>query len=353
MAASLMACHMKQKEAEPQIRLLTEAVYASGVLVPENEYKVLSQTNGFLVRALVKEGDSVKKGQLLFAISNENDQAQVKTAADALTKTVPVVAPDAPAIKDLESRVASAKIRLQNDQLQYDRYTRVFAQNAISASTFEKYKLQYETSQQDLLGLEQQLQQQRLSAALQYQQASNVLEIAKTSKATGLLKSYSDGLIYDIYKQTGDFVTPAEPIALIGSGKMIAKLLVDEDDLGKVRVAQEVLITLDAYPDKIFHARVEKIYPLLNKQEQSFRVDALFMDSMPVKLYGLNIEANIILHDKVSALVIPKAALMSGDSVMVKEKGMTKKIKIRKGAEDKDYVEVLSGLDRSYKLIIQ
>jgi HlyD family secretion protein len=121
----LIACNRKQKQAEPQIRLLTEAVYASGVLVPENEYKVFSQTDGFIESALVKEGDTVKKGQLLFKLTNENERVQVNAAADALAKTVPVVAPDAPVNKDLESRVASAKIRLQNDELQYNRYKRV------------------------------------------------------------------------------------------------------------------------------------------------------------------------------------------------------------------------------------
>jgi HlyD family secretion protein len=349
----LIACNRKQKQAEPQIRLLTEAVYASGVLVPENEYKVFSQTDGFIESALVKEGDTVKKGQLLFKLTNENERVQVNAAADALAKTVPVVAPDAPVNKDLESRVASAKIRLQNDELQYNRYKRVYEENAIAASTYEKFKLQFETSQQELNGLQEQLQQQKLSAALQYQQANNLLQIARTSNANGLLKSYADGIVYDLYKQKGDLITPNEPLALIGSGKMIARLLIDEDDLNKIKLRQEVLITLDAFPDKIFHARVEKIYPLLNKQEQSFRVDAFFEEDMPFKLYGLNIEANIVIKERTSVMVIPKTALFGGDSVMVDEAGLLSKVKIHKGAEDKDYVQVLEGLNNESEIITQ
>jgi HlyD family secretion protein len=349
----LMACNRKQKQIEPQIRLLTEAVYASGVLVPENEYKVLSQSDGYVQSALVKEGDTVKKGQLLFKLTNDNERVQVNAAAEALAKTMPVVAPDAPANRDLESRVASAKLRLQNDELQYNRYKKVYEENAIAASTYEKFKLQYETSEHELNSLQEQLQQQKLSAALQYQQANNLLQIARTSNANGLLKSYADGIVYDIYKQKGDLITPNEPLALIGSGKMIAKLLVDEDDLNKIKLNQEVLITLDAFQDKVFHARVAKIYPLLNKQEQSFRVDALFEDGMPLKLYGLNIEANIVIKEKVSAMVIPKAALFGEDSVMVKNSSGLSKVKIRKGAEDKDYVQVLEGLNNTSEIITQ
>ena len=351
-AISFTSCKERTKEVQPQIKQLTEAVYASGTLVPENEYKVVASTDGFLQRALVKEGDTVRKGQLLFALNNDNQQTQVNAASELVNKTVPVAASNAPAVKEIENRVASAKTRLQNDELQYKRYKNLYEQNAVSASNYEKFRLQYETSQHDVQSLEEQLQQQRLSSALQLQQASNQLSIARTSKSNGLLKSYTDGIVYDVYKQTGDLIAPNQSIALIGSGRMIAKLLVDEDDLGKIKQGQEVLITMDAYPEKIFHARIEKIYPLLNKVEQSFRVDAVFEDEMPVKLYGLNIEANIVL-DKKQALVIPKKALLKGDSVLVKQGTATAKVKVTTGAADDEYVQVTAGLTHSSILIIQ
>jgi multidrug efflux pump subunit AcrA (membrane-fusion protein) len=156
-----------------------------------------------------------------------------------------------------------------------------------------------------------------------------------------------------VYKQTGDLVAPGQPIALIGSGKMIAKLLIDEDDLGKVKAGEKVLITMDAYPNKIFQAHVQKIYPLLNRQEQSFRVDAIFDNVIPVQLYGLNLEANIVLTENVNALVIPKTALLKGDSVLLKKDGKVVRTKIRTGIEDKDYVQIVEGLDPSSTLIIE
>ena len=69
----------------------------------------------------------------------------------------------------------------------------------------------------------------------------------------------------------------------------------DEADLNKVHKGQKILITLDAWPDKQFVAVVDKIYPRLNKAEQSFRVDAKFEIAPPIGLYGLNLEANIII----------------------------------------------------------
>jgi len=350
---ALAACKSKKQEVQPQVKQLTDAVYASGTLVPENEYKVVSSAEGFLQQALVKEGDTIKKGQLLFTLVSELQRTQEATAAGLVARTRPVAAPDAPAIKDLETKLATAQVRLQNDELQYHRYKNLYEQQAISASAYEKYQLQYQSSKNDVKSLQEQLQHQRLSAALQLQQASNQLAIARTGKQDGLLKSYVNGVVYDVYKQTGDLVAINQPVALVGSGGMIAKLLVDEDDLAKVSIGQRVLITMDAYPNKIFHARITKIYPLLNKQEQSFRVDAQFEDKLPQQLYGLNIEANIVLHEKEKVMVIPRKAVLPGDSVLVKEAGKTAKVKIKKGASDNEYVQVESGLTTSSVLIIQ
>ena len=349
----LAACQSKNRETPPQIRQLTEAVYASGVLVPESEYKVVSSAEGFLEHAYVKEGDSVRKGQLLFQVTNENHQAQVSAAADVLKRTLPVTAPDAPSVLDIQTRLATARDRLINDSMQYVRYRNVYQHQAIAASTFEKYQLQYESSKREVSSLEEQLRNQQLSAALQLQQARNEVQIARTEKSNGILRSYANGILYELYKQTGDLVSSNQPIALVGSGSMIARLLVDEDDLGKIHTGQTVLVTMDAYPDRIFRAKVSKIYPLLNKQEQSFRVDAYFIEDVPVKLYGLNIEANIIIKEKEKAMVIPRRSLGRGDSVLVRKGKETKRMKIKVGDQDQDYTEVLAGIPDSSTIIVQ
>src|SRR5690606_12774206 len=119
------------------------------------------------------------------------------------------------------------------------------------------------------------------------------------------------------YKKQGDLVSPNQPVALVGAGDMIAKLFVDEDDLDKVYEGQQVLITMDAYDDHVFKAHIKKVYPILNKVEQSFKVDAVFDEPLPVGIYGLNLEANIVLTENKEVMVIPRAALINGDSVWV------------------------------------
>jgi multidrug efflux pump subunit AcrA (membrane-fusion protein) len=142
-------------------------------------------------------------------------------------------------------------------------------------------------------------------------------------------------------------------LRLLAAEKSLPKLSVDEDDFGKVVVGQKVFIKTDAFPDKVFQARIAKIYPLLNKAEQTFRADAEITDPLPGALYGLNIEANIVIGENKPVLAIPKEALLKGDSVLMKEKDIVRKVKISKGVEDRDWVEVKSGLSANNLILIQ
>ncbi len=352
LAFAATGCKQKQKEVHPEMKMLTAAVYASGTLVPEQEYKVVSSVDGYLVDALVKEGDTVHTGQLLFKVSSDIRNAQEQGAVALVQKTIPTVTDNAPMLRELQGRIEVAHIKMQQDSLQYARYKALYDQKAISQSNYEKIYLQYQSSLKDYQNLRQQYQQQRLSGDIQLQQAKNQLAVAAAQSSVGNLKSFVNGIVYDVYKKTGDLINPNQPVALIGAGSMYAKLLVDEDDLDKVYKGQQVLISMDAFPDKVFKAHISKVYPLLNKVEQSFRADAVLDEPVPVSMYGLNLEANIVVTDKKNVLAIPRGAVMKGDSVWVKDNGEKKKVKIQKGVEDESWVEVRSGLTESSTVIV-
>lgn len=351
--AALAGCGKKAEEVHLVRKKLTSAVYAAGTLVPEQEYKVVSGVDGYLGQALVKEGDRVEKGQLMFVLSSEVRQAQEQGAAAIVEQTVPATVPTAPGFRELRDQIAVAAIRKSQDSLQFARYKRLYEQEAISKSSYERYFLQYQSAQKDYQILRQKLEQQSLNSTLQLQQAKNQLSLARAQNEYGRLRSFASGTVYEVYKKQGDLVAPNQPVALVGSGAMIARLLVDEDDLGKISIGQKVLITMDAYPDKVFKAQVAKIYPLLSKVEQSFRVDAVFDEPIPVGMYGLNLEANIVVAEGKEVNVLPKRALQKGDSVLVERDGKRMMVKIEKGIEDDQFVEIRGGLDSQTKVIIE
>ncbi len=348
-----VGCGDKTETTQPQMKKLTAAVYASGTLLPEQEYKVVAGVDGYLEEVYVKEGDTVKKGQPLFFISSEVREAQEQGANAVVQKTISTVKQDAPMFKELEGRIEVARIKKEQDELQYQRYKKLYDEDAISKSSYEKYYLQYQSSLKDYQNLKQQYEQQTLSGNLQLQQAQNQLKVNRAQQNQGRMKSFADGIVYDIYKELGDLVNPNQPIALIGSGDMIAKLLIDEDDLEKVYEGQEVMITMDAYDNKVFKAHIGKVYPILNKVEQSFRVDAVFDEVIPVGIYGLNLEANIVLAKEKEVMVVPRSALQKGDSILIKEGNTEKAVHVVTGIADDEWIEIKSGLDKSATIIMK
>lgn len=352
-AISLASCGGKKDTTQPQVRKLTAAAYASGTLLPEQEYKVVSTVDGYLQEAYVNEGDTVTKGQALFLVTNEVRDVQTDGAAAVVQKTLPTVGSNAPLLQELSGRIEVARIKKQQDSLDYIRNKNLFDNKAISKSTYERVYLQYQSSAKDYQNLKRQYEQQTLTSNLQLQQAENQLQINRAQQNVGKLKSFVDGVVYDVYKKQGDLISPTQPVALIGAGDMIAKLLVDEDDLDKVYEGQEVLITMDAFEGKVFKAHINKVYPLLNKVEQSFRVDAVLDDKLPAPIYGLNLEANIVLAKDKEVLVIPRSALHKGDSVLVKGSDGQKMVHITTGISDDDWIEVKDGLDKNATIIMK
>jgi hypothetical protein len=119
-----------------------------------------------------------------------------------------------------------------------------------------------------------------------------------------------------------------------------------------VKIGQQVLLKTDVAGDSIYHAIVTTLYPLMNEADQTFRVDAMFTDEAQQPFIHSSVEANIIIQKKNNALVIPRTAIIAGDSVQVKQNGKTKVIAVQKGISTLDETEIIKGLDESSSVIL-
>ncbi|NJK84510.1 MAG: HlyD family efflux transporter periplasmic adaptor subunit [Saprospiraceae bacterium] len=143
-----------------------------------------------------------------------------------------------------------------------------------------------------------------------------------------------------------------EAIALLGSSDALyIQLEVDELDINKIKLGQEILVKIDVFKNQVFKAKVSKIYQMLNRQNQSFRVDAEFVGKYPNLYSGLTVEANIIIQEKPKALVIPKSLIVGDDSLWILKNNQAERIKIKKGIENFEWAEVQEGLDTTIKII--
>ncbi|WP_421825981.1 efflux RND transporter periplasmic adaptor subunit [Larkinella sp.] len=344
--AVLSGCNRKEEGTSPTYRDLTEAVYASGGIYPRNEYKVLANADGILQQKLVSEGDSVKRSQLLFVLEGITQGAREQATANIYRQSQANLSDNSPVLAELEAQVRTAQTRLANDSVNYARYRDLYQQNATSKAELERVQLAYQTSRNDYTARRSSLQRTRNQLYVDLQNSRSQYVASGQEQGNTRVRSFVDGKVYEILKEPGEVIRRNDQLALIGSGHDVyVKLAVDESDFGKMRQGQDVVVKADVYPNKVFKARVRKIYPKLNRVDQSFRVDADFVGERPDAYYGLTVEANIIISQNNRVLTIPKSYVVGNDSVWVSENGEKKKIRIVKGAENFDLVQVKSGLN--------
>lgn len=346
------ACGKKTPTQTAQKRDITEVVYASGTLEPENQFTLYSLADGTVANIFVQEGDEVTTSQQLIRVDGNATDARLYGAEEIYKTAQQNYGENSPALQELKSQLKTLKTKLQNDSINYMRYKRLYDDNAVKKTDYERFELIYINSQNDHKAAQQRMHNLRSQLYVTLQNAESQYKVAQDDAAHYLIRSSANGRIYDILKEKGEVVRRGEPIAVIGDANIVVlKMSVDESDIEKISVGQQVLVQIEAFGDKVFKAKVSRIYPAMNKRDFAFSVDAALIDTLPNIFAGTNIEANIIIQERKDVLCIPKTLLLPGDSVLVKTAKGKQKVKIKKGIENFEYAEVLSGIDASTEII--
>lgn len=333
----------------PIKRNIVDAVFASGNITTENQYVITSQADGYLVNAFFREGDSVKAGNILFGIE---DKAQAELLQNAMANydyAVSSAGNNSSALEPLLVQRNQIINKLGIDSLNFIRHQKLVQSGAVSRIDYERAELTFENAKQDLVSINNQISDTQKKLTLEV--SKNRANLASQQNASSFyqIKSEVNGVIFQIHKKMGELVKRGEPFAEIGSGKYIAKLLIVEDDIDKLKIDQDVFIELNTQKNRSYKAKLTKIYPYFDIAEQSFIAEATFDDFTGVLISGTQLQANIKTMEKDNALVIPAEYLLPGDFILDKEKG---EVKVSVGIRTPEWVEILSGADESTNIIL-
>ncbi|WP_343746704.1 HlyD family efflux transporter periplasmic adaptor subunit [Chitinophaga sp.] len=344
MALLFAACKSKTASYTVQSRTLNEAVYASGEIMPEAYYFLKANSADLLLKVMVKEGDTVHQNEVLAVLGTPGQLEQV----DILQRQVALAGSNAQeqsaALTELRSRIALAKTKQEQDALNADRYTELARSKAVSEKDAEQARVQAATSATEYKTLQDQYQTLQSDLSGKLLQARQQLTATTQSREGKVLKSPVNGRVYKVYLKTGELAQLNAPIVMVGlPGQFKLELLVDERDISKIRTGQKVYFETDVYKGKQFEATVNKIIPLLQKESRSFQVEAAVQDTALFYPQS-SVEANILIRERINALVIPSDYLMKGDSVYLQQGKELHKTAIVTGIRNGDWVEVKSGL---------
>ena len=176
-------------------------------------------------------------------------------------------------------------------------------------------------------------------------------------KPTPLL-SPIDGEVIVSKDYPGQTITASDVIVVL-SDHLIVQAQVDETDIGKIRLGQEVALSLDAYPQIKIEGKVNHIYyeSLIVNNVTIYQVDILPDTGPPAFRSGMSATVNIVEKAKDNVLILPVGAVKrskEGAYVLIGKAGNEKpeERKIEVGLSDDNNVEIISGLTADDKVLM-
>ena len=344
----LASCGQKQEYTQPVIEKITESVYASGYLKSNEQYQVFAKVNGLLQKIWVKKGDVVKKGQLIFTLSNEVSKLN---AANAQLNAVNAdYYANLDKLRELDLAIEVSMKKLGNDQLLLERQRTLWAEQIGTKFELEQRELSYANSKATFESAKLRYNELKKQLRFSSKQSKHNLSISRSMLDDYNVRSEVNGMVYSIEKEQGEMVSPQAPLAILGSAQHFTIILqVDENDIVKVAPGKKVFITMDSYKGEVFEANVDNVNPLMNERSRTFEVEATFVKVPEIVYPNLTLEANIIMQSKDNAMTIPRKYLVDDTYVMMSE---SKRKLVKVGLKDYQKVEILQGLNKNDKIML-
>jgi HlyD family secretion protein len=314
---------------------LVSVVNGTGQIKPKTYVNVGATAFGRITNLYVKEGDRVKKGQLVATVESEQPasavQAQNATIAASKTDIESYVAAE----RTAEANVVQAKADLEQKKFDYDRARALYEDKLIAKQDYDAKKAAYDVSAATLMQRQAAVAQakaQTESARGHLQQA--VATLRGNNYSLGLTQSRApfDALVTNVPVREGETVVVgiqnAEGSTLMTLADMsviTAEVKVDETDIVNVRLNQAVDVTVDALPGRVFKGHVTEVgdQALLRttglatsqsttgtEEAKDFKVVVTLDETSDDLKPGLSATAKITTAHKADALTIPIQALV-------------------------------------------
>lgn len=313
----------------------------SGTLKACRQAHLSPAIGGQLNILAVKKGDKVEQGQLLLELWNKDLVAEKQLAASEA--------------KTAQAQAESARVQAENSGREAKRLQHLMQIAAISEETLDKAKS---------LAKAQEFTYQAALATAETSQARTAVITAQLER-TRLVAPFA-GIIAEIHGELNEYVTPSPPgiatlpaIELLDTSCFYVTAPIDEVDAAKVKVDAKARITMDAFGDQRFAARVRRIAPYvldLEKQARTVEVEVEFTDLKEGQnlLAGYSADVEIILETRSDTLRIPTQALLPGNKLYVYQPktGRLEERTIRPGLSNWDRTEVIEGLQPGEQVVL-
>ncbi len=328
LALSLAACSGGQQEQQAPAQAgvpakvmtiaadtIPELYLAAGTVIAENRVDVTSRVMGYIRSIKAREGQTVKKGELLVRI----DAADVRAH-----------------LHEAEANLAQAKARAAEAKADYDRFRALRAQQAVTEREYQQITLKYQIAEKGLHAAKAGLSQAR--AQVQYVDITAPIS----------------GVVVAKHKDNGDMANPGEPIlAIEDPSQLVLQTYVKEQQINHIHLGDIVMAEVRALHTTI-QGHITQIVPAGDTTTHSYLVKASLAAAPGLKS-GMFANVRFTIGTT-RGIMIPRAAIVSpsdipGVYVVAADNSVHFRM-IRTGREWDGRVEVLSGLAPGERIAI-
>ena len=317
---------IKVLSVKPEIRNVEKTVSntRAGTIDACRRSKMSPAAAGQISVLHVKEGDSVKEGDILLELWNKETKARV-TASERSSDQACIVSAKA-------ERDASRANELYAKGLTSEEAKETAVANAESTMA-------------------------ACNAAVAQ------VEVTKASLERTMLIAPFDGIVAEIEGKLGEYVTPSPvgvatkpTLDLIDNTCLYIKAPIDEIDAPDVRSGMKANITMDAFGEEEFLATVTRVAPYvldLERQARTVEIEATFDNPQQYLLPGYSADVTIIIDTSEETLGLPTQAIMRGDKVyVIGDDNVIENRQLETGLSNWEFTEVLSGLELDDRIVL-
>jgi HlyD family secretion protein len=235
-------------------RSIVETVSASGKIKPEVEIKISSEVSGEIVELPIKEGDVVKKGQLLCKVRPDILKSGYERAIASYNT-------QKASVGNAAQMLAQSQANFQNSEAKYKRSKELFAKKVLSAAEMDAATADYQSAKASL----EAARQNQIGSNYSLAQSAATVKEASDNLAKTTIYSPVDGIVSKLSVEKGERVlgtvqnVGTEIMTISDLSTLDVNVDVNENDINRVTLGDSAKIQVDAYLGKTFTGIVREI----------------------------------------------------------------------------------------------
>ncbi|HKS73957.1 MAG TPA: efflux RND transporter periplasmic adaptor subunit [Terriglobales bacterium] len=306
---------------------MRNVISTNGKIEPIQNFEAHSPVNTTVRKILVKEGQHVKKGQLLLQLDDADARSQA-ARAQAQMKAAQASVQDVTRggsqeeLLTLQAQLVKARTDRDAAQRSLDAMRRLQQKGAASQGEVKEAENNLQRAEADLNLLEEKQKERYSKTEVERVEAQKSEAGAAYSAAEDVLQKSNviaafDGVVYSLPVKQGSYVQAGELLLQEADlSKVLVRSYVDEPDIGRLATGQKTEVTWDAVPGRVWKGSITSVPSVVKKLgTRNIGETTAVLDNNDYKLLpNTNVSVTIVLAEQQNALLIPREALRQDQS---------------------------------------